>query len=141
MKIRAGNLSFRGLPRTFEGLCRTFPPRPIRDDVDIANAGEMIDALAGHKLSEDQEDYLEVLSSLGGAYEDEHFRKDLSHVTAQEALRYLVGENGLTASALGEMLGNRSLGSKLLRGERELSKEHIRILAKRFKVSAALFLD
>ena len=46
----------------------------------------------------------------------------------------------MTASALGGLLGNRSIGSKLLRGERELSKAHIRRLCERFKVSADLFL-
>jgi antitoxin component HigA of HigAB toxin-antitoxin module len=46
----------------------------------------------------------------------------------------------MTASDLGELLGNRSLGSKVLRGERELSKTHLRILAERFKVDAGLLL-
>jgi antitoxin component HigA of HigAB toxin-antitoxin module len=46
----------------------------------------------------------------------------------------------MTSSALGELLGHRSLGSKLLRGKRQLSKTHIRILADHFKVRADLFL-
>jgi antitoxin component HigA of HigAB toxin-antitoxin module len=47
----------------------------------------------------------------------------------------------MNSSKLGELLGNnRSLGAKILRGERQLSKAHIRILAERFKVNPALFL-
>lgn len=46
----------------------------------------------------------------------------------------------MTASDLGNLLGSRSLGSKILRGERELSKTHLRMLAERFKVDAGLFL-
>ena len=47
----------------------------------------------------------------------------------------------MTASDLGRMLGDRSLGSRVLNGRRRLSKEHIKILCGRFKVSADLFLD
>ncbi|MBI4579745.1 MAG: hypothetical protein HY718_08590, partial [Planctomycetes bacterium] len=46
----------------------------------------------------------------------------------------------LIRARLGEMLGNRSLGSKILRGERDLSKSHIRVLAKRFNVDPGLFI-
>ena len=141
MKTRPMPNRPRTLPRTFDGLNRMFALRPIHDDVDLQNATEVIDRLAGRSLNRDQEDYLEALSNLVGAYEDVHHRKDLRHVTPLKALQYLVKENGMTASALGEMLGNRSLGSKLLRGERELSKVHIRALAERFKVSPAVFID
>jgi antitoxin component HigA of HigAB toxin-antitoxin module len=41
---------------------------------------------------------------------------------------------------IGELLGNRSLGSKVLREERQMSKEHIRKLSGRFSVSSDLFL-
>jgi HTH-type transcriptional regulator/antitoxin HigA len=140
MKTRNEITPFRALPRTFDGLCKMLPLRPVHDDVDLANASEVIEALAGHQLNQDQQDYLEALSNLVGAYEDVRFEKDLGKVTPLKALRYLVEHNGLTASGLGEILGNRALGSKILRGEREMSKTHIRKLAKRFNVSPALFV-
>jgi len=46
----------------------------------------------------------------------------------------------MNASQLGELLGNRSLGSKILTGKRELSKSHIGTLSKRFNVDPGLFL-
>ena len=141
MKTRNNITPFHKMPKSFNGLCQMHPLRPIHDHVAHENAGEVIDALAGHELNQDQEDYLESLSELVGAYEDAHHRKDLAHVTPLESLRYLVEQNSLTASALGELLGNRSLGSKLLRGERELSKTHISKLCERFKVSADLFIE
>ncbi|HEY7087287.1 MAG TPA: hypothetical protein VH518_04310 [Tepidisphaeraceae bacterium] len=140
MKTRNAKANFLEFPETFAGLCRMLPPRPIHDEVELQNATEVIDAMAGHRLNADQEDYLEVLSGLVGAYEDQRHRKDLSHINPLDSLQYLVEQNGLTASGLGELLGNRSLGSKLLRGERELSKANIRVLSKRFKVSPELFL-
>ena len=131
---------FRDTPRTFDALCAMHPLRPIHDEVGLANATEVLDVLAGHDLNRDQADYLDALTTLVGAYEDEHYRKDLSHIAPLDVLRYLVEENRMTASDLGRLLGNRSLGSKLLRGKRELSKTHIAILSKRFKVSPALFI-
>jgi HTH-type transcriptional regulator/antitoxin HigA len=133
--------SFSRLPRTFDGLCRLWPLRPIRGESDWENAMEVIHVMAGHDLNADQEDYLDVLSTLVGEYEDEHHAIDTSAYRGLPALKYLVEVNGMTASELGELLGNRSLGSKLLRGERQMSKAHIRKLAERFKVSPALFLE
>jgi antitoxin component HigA of HigAB toxin-antitoxin module len=38
-------------------------------------------------------------------------------------------------------LGDRSLGPKLLNGDRDLSKTHVKLLAKLFRVGPAVFLD
>ena len=51
-------------------------------------------------------------------------------------------ENEMNASDLARLLGvHASLGSKILKGERSLTVDHIRELAVRFKVSPRLFLD
>ncbi len=57
-----------------------------------------------------------------------------------EALEFLLQENGLSGRDLGRILGQPQLGGKILRGERELSKNHIRKLCDYFKVSPELFL-
>lgn len=137
---KTGIRPFGKMPKTFDGLCRLLPPRPIHDEADHDNATEMIDALAGHDLNDDQADYLQALSTLVGVYEDAHHALDTSDISGLDSLKHLVDEAGMTASALGELLGNRSLGSKILRGERELSKTHLRILSDHFKVDAGLFL-
>jgi len=46
----------------------------------------------------------------------------------------------MTASDLGRLLGQRQLGATILRGDRKLSKTHIRRLAEHFHVDAGLFL-
>ena len=40
----------------------------------------------------------------------------------------------MTASDLGRLLGNRTLGAAILAGRRNLSKAHIKKLAEHFKV-------
>lgn len=47
----------------------------------------------------------------------------------------------MKAADLSRLLGaDRTLGAKILRGERNLTVPHLRILAERFKVSPALFV-
>ena len=131
---------FRRLPRTYAALVAMLPPRPIRDDVDLTNASEMIDRLAGFSLTPDQEDYLEAVSTFVEAYERDRFPMHESRITPLEALRFLMAESGMTASDLGRLLGNRTLGAAILSGRRALSKAHIKTLAEHFKVDTGLFL-
>ncbi len=140
-KTTATTADHRPLPETWEELTTQLPLRPIHDDIEYDNAVGRLDLLAVlEERTADQEDYLETLSALVERYDDEHFAIDDSGITPIEVLRYLCEQNGLTASALGELLGNRSLGSKVLREERQLSKQHIRKLSDRFSVSSDLFL-
>lgn len=132
---------FQDLPRTYEGLVRILPPRPIDEESGLGRAIEMIRCLAGHDLNKDQDDYLEALSVFVEAYEEVHYPIDTSHITPLDSLKFLLEENGMSASDLGRLLGNRSLGSAILSGRRQLSKAHILKLAERFKVETSLFLQ
>ena len=42
---------FSKMSKTFDGLCRMLPPRPIHDETDYDNAIEMLDSLVGFKLN------------------------------------------------------------------------------------------
>jgi HTH-type transcriptional regulator / antitoxin HigA len=129
------------LPTDFEDLVRVFPPRPIHDEVGYENAQEMIDALVAlPKRSKGQSEYLETLSILFGAYEKEAHPIETSDLTPVTVLKQLLEEHAMSASDLGRLCGERSLGVKILRGQRDLSKSHIRKLAEYFGVSADLFL-
>lgn len=139
MKTATRN-DFRRLPKSYAGLVAMLAPRPIHDDVDLANATEVIDRLAGFDLNADQEDYLEALSTFVEAYEAERFPIDDSRITPLETLRSLLAEHDMTASDLGRLLGNRTLGAAILAGRRDLSKAHIKKLAEHFKVAPGLFL-
>jgi antitoxin component HigA of HigAB toxin-antitoxin module len=63
-------------------------------------------------------------------------------VCGLDALRALLDEHGMSAADLARLLGvHRSMGWKLLKGERALTARYLQILSERFKVSADLFLD
>jgi HTH-type transcriptional regulator/antitoxin HigA len=103
----------------------------------------MIDRLSiidEEKLTPGQTDYLLVLSDLVEKYENEHHAIDLSHLDGVDVLKHLLEQNGMTASDLGRLLGNRQLGAAILARQRQLSKRHIVRLCERFGVSADLFL-
>ena len=140
MKVNAA-ARFRDLPKAYSELVAILPPRPIHTEQQYEEASEMIFALAGFDLSADQEDYLDALATFYRAYEREHHAFAAAPLSGLGALEYLMEESEMSASDLGRLLGERSLGSKVLRGERQLSKEHIRRLCDRFKVSADLFMD
>jgi HTH-type transcriptional regulator / antitoxin HigA len=134
-------IRFADWPRDYAGLVRAYPLRPVRDPVDADNATEIVDALAGHDLTRDQADYLDVLSTLLEAFENAHdpvrpmrSKKPLAN------LRHLLDDHEMSASDLGRVLGNRALGSKILRGERRLGLTHIKKLMKYFAVDASAFL-
>ncbi len=129
------------LPGRFADLARLLPPHVIRNERDYDKVIAFVDKLlARPKLTKGQAECFETWSVLIAAYENQRHAIDAGGKDGLAALKHLVDENGMTASDLGLLLGNRSLGSKVLRGERELSKSHLRILAERFKVEPGLFL-
>jgi HTH-type transcriptional regulator/antitoxin HigA len=130
---------FGQIPQNYPALVAMFPPRPIHDSVDYANTLEIVMAMAGHKLTRDQDDYLAILSEMIVHYDREHDRPR-RRGTPHERLQYLVKEAGMTASDLGRLLGNRGMGSVFLTGKRGLSKANILKLAEHFKVRADYFL-
>src|SRR5471030_1964390 len=135
----ATQLRFEVMPKDYTGLCQILTPRPIHDKLDFGNVTEITDAMAGHKLTADQEDYFDLLCRLIEDYEKEHV--NAPKATALDALQHLLDANDMSAADLARLLDvHRTLGGMILRGERQLTLAHVRTLAKRFNVSADLFL-
>lgn len=129
------------LPKTYAGLIAWHVPRPLRDKADYENAVEIADQMAGHELNADQDDYLDLLSDLVAAYEEQH-AKPLRRISGLEALRFILAENELTGDDLAKLLKvERSVAYRLLKGSRNLTADHIRTLSRRFFVSSDLFLN
>jgi len=130
------------LPETYDGLVEAFMPRPIHDKVSHGNALAVIDELAGFELNHEQEEYLELLSTLVEAYENDVLKHELSTLPrGPEMLRYLCDENKVSGVELGRILGvGRAQASLLLTGARKLTVAHLQKLSAYFKVSPELFL-
>jgi HTH-type transcriptional regulator/antitoxin HigA len=142
MKTMQAKIEFARLPKDYAGLCRILTPRPIHDNVEFQNVTEITDAMAGHKLTPDQEDYFDLLCRLIEDYEKEHAQLDTPKVTVLEALQHLLDAHGMRAADLAQLLDvHRTLGAMILRGERRLTLNHVRTLARHFGVSADVFLS
>lgn len=124
-------------------LVKRFPLRVIGNERELDAAtkvGLQVAAKGEAALSEGQTQFLDVLDRLLEDYEDAFHGMPVGDTTPLERLRSVAAEAGWSASDLGRLLGNRSLGSLLLTGRRELSKTHVRLLAEHFKVDAGYFL-
>ena len=124
--------------RWFELQNRLYPLYPIRSTRDHKKALDAANMLIGNKLISIELKYLDALTTLIEAYETAHVPLKVESDPIK-ILEYLCKENGLSASDLGRILGDRSLGSRILSGNRQLSKSHIAKLCKRFAVEPGLF--
>lgn len=67
------------------------------------------------------------------------FNRRLEHVDPGVAtLKSLIEQHGLTMNDFPE-IGSKSLVSRVLSGERQLTRQHIRALTRRFNINAELF--
>jgi len=131
------------LPRDYTALVREFPLRPIRTQREYKTAAAIVDRLAVRlegTLSRGEQDYLDTLTLLIQAYDEQHFQIKTRAMEPVEVLKYLLEQSGMKTTDLGRLLDNRGLASLILNGHRALSKTHIRILSDYFKVEPGLFL-
>jgi HTH-type transcriptional regulator/antitoxin HigA len=138
MKTRT--LTHDDIPASYAELMGLFMVRPLHDEVDYRNALGVLDAMAGYDLNSDQADYFEAVATFVEKYEAEHHPINDPNLSVVELLRHLLEEHGMGESDLGRLLGDRSLGHRILTGQRELSKAHIRMLAEHFALNPGALL-
>src|SRR6266498_414092 len=90
------------LPSTFAQLVRLYPPQAIHGEAAYAKTQRMIDWLTDEpRLSAGQSEYLDTLTVLLEAYEQQHETIDELPLNPIDALRVLLDERGMSASDLG----------------------------------------
>jgi HTH-type transcriptional regulator/antitoxin HigA len=111
---------------------------PIRSDEDLDRALREIDALMDlEHPSDSDEDRLEILAILAGAYEEK--RHPIPPPNAIDAIRFRLDQLGFhtpgaQAAALAGVLGSRSRVYEVLQGKRGLSSSMVTRLWRRFDV-------
>jgi antitoxin component HigA of HigAB toxin-antitoxin module len=141
MRTIAGSESFATLPKDYTGLCQRYVPRPLHDAADYAAARQAIEPLLGfeERLNADQADYLEAVSSFIEAYDQTRVKWPKG--TPLDTLKFLLAQHEMSAADLARVLGGeRSMGAKLMRGERRLTVDHIRTLARHFHIEPGVLL-
>lgn len=125
---------------TYMALTQRLPLRPIKDDVRHAKAVKVIEELMEGKLDSGSSDYLDTLILLVNKYEDDRHTPEGFDLSPRQALSAIMEANGMSQTDIGKIIGSESAVSMFLRGERALSKAHIKALVGRFRVDASLLL-
>ena len=129
----------QSLPDTYFELVQQFPLTRIRDGKHLDAAQKMIDYLLGEDRDRGAEEYLDVLTDLVEAYEDEH--EPIPDASEADVLRELMRSNKFSQSRLAKVSGiSQSTISAVLSGTRSLTKGQVVTLAKLFGLSPNAFL-
>ncbi len=120
-------------------LLRRFAPRPIRSEDEHRRAIAVVnDLLDRPTLSQDEEDYLDVLGLLIADYEDSIYEHP--EFTPVDRLRYIMKEHSLTQAELARRAGVAVTSlSDILNGKRRISPTVRAKFAKCFGVSSSFF--
>ena len=115
----------------------------------IHNEAEYEQALAlMDELVEDYDKYLPLIEALSAsikkwedqaAYFSDFNRRIAALDDGAAILRTLMDQHQLKADDLKDEIGGKSLVSMILNGSRNLTREHIQALSRRFKISPAIF--
>jgi HTH-type transcriptional regulator/antitoxin HigA len=128
------------LTQAWGTLQTLIPVFPIRNERQYERALNTLSDLLDIVNDDESHPLYNLLDTLGvlvHAYEEGHY--PAPQVSGIDVLRFLMNEHNLTPSDLPE-LGDASVVSELLAGERPLSVEHIRALSQRFGLSPATFI-
>jgi len=119
-------------------LVTIFPLASIRSDEHLEAAQCVMDRLlAKGKLDHGEEMYLDTLSDLLAAYEDEHH--GIEPAADADMLRHLLDAKGITQSQLSSEAGiAKSTVSEILGGKKQFSRQVIRKLAEYFQVDVSV---
>jgi HTH-type transcriptional regulator/antitoxin HigA len=127
---------------SYRRLLARYPLLAIANEREYRAASELLLQLFGRDdLDADERRYLESLTILVEKYESEHdaprFRKD---VEPREVLRHLMDANDMTVTELGKIVGTQALASMILKGDRRISLNNAKKLAKHFRVRVDAFI-
>ena len=119
-------------------LVQAFPLASIRSDGHLRAAQSVMDDLLSHgKLSAGESLYLDALSDLASAYEDEHFA--MGPASDADMLGHLLDAKGVSQIELHRATGiAKSTISEVLAGKKRTSRGMIRKLSAYFDVDAGV---
>ena len=119
-------------------LVQVFPLASVKSDEHLEAAQEVMDRLlAKGELDDGEEMYLDALSDLVAAYEDEHHA--IAPASDADMLRHLMEAKGVTQAQIRRETGiAKSTISEVLAGKKAFSRQLIRKFADYFEVDVSV---
>ncbi|WP_422928581.1 helix-turn-helix domain-containing protein [Singulisphaera sp. PoT] len=127
-------------PKPYIALINRFYLRPIRSEEELEQAIEVLDYLVDREeLSRDEQDYLDVLTDLVEAYEEENLEFRVIH--GPEMLKGMIEDRKLSQAevARGAGMATTTLND-LVTGRRKMNLTHMKKLGAYFHVDYTIFL-
>jgi HTH-type transcriptional regulator / antitoxin HigA len=123
----------------YSALLTKFPPKVIRTEEENEMYTEILYDLdrRSKALTPAEKELADLLTLLIEDFEERRYQ--LPRAKPLEVLRLLMDQHGLKQKDLVDVFGTPSIVSEVLSGKRELNKDHIKRLGKRFHVSPELF--
>jgi HTH-type transcriptional regulator / antitoxin HigA len=119
-------------------MMRRGAPRLIHNDEELAKyTSALFNLTSKADPTADEEEAIELLTLLIDHYESERY--PLPDAEPVDVLRFLLERNGLSQRDIAQELGSESTVSLVLSGKRQLNRDHIAQLSRRFHVSPAVF--
>jgi HTH-type transcriptional regulator / antitoxin HigA len=113
-------------------------PKVIQSEKENDRYMKMLLALEQkNTLTPEEKDLADLLTLLIEDFEEKRYQ--LPKASPIEAIIFLMDQHGLRQKDLADVFGTPSIVSEVLNGKRDLNKEHITRLSKRFRVSPELF--
>ena len=103
----------------------------------VSQLDELLD-IVGNDETHQLMGLVDVMSHLISSYEEQHFQE--ANIKGVDALKFLMDTNHLSQIDLPE-IASQGVLSEILSGKRTLNIRQIKLLAKRFGVSPATFID
>lgn len=130
-----------GVATDYFDLVQAVPLRPIRNKTTHNRAMRILKQLAIlEEMNEGQSDYFDVLSGIVEDYERSRWTLTSVDISLSDILRSFMEDHGMNDSDLGRLLGERTIGHKVLTGKRKLTMAQVKTLADHFRVSTDLFI-
>ena len=129
----------RQLIAEYTALLRKFSPKVIRTKEENEAYTQVLYDLdrRSSTLTAAEKELAELLTLLIENFEAREYR--LPRAKPLGALQFLMDQHNLKQKDLVDIFGTPSIVSEVLSGKRELNKDHIKRLSRRFHVSPELF--
>ena len=123
----------------YTALLAKIPPRVIRSEEQNEGFVAALYELEQHHATwtPEEAEMADLLSLLIEDFEEKHYA--LPRTSPTEALTFLMDQHGLKQKDLTDVFGTPSIVSEVLNGKRDMNKDHIARLSKRFHVSPEVF--
>ena len=122
----------------YGALLSEIKPQVIRTERQNEEYLKLLEQLTVQKhVNRAERKLIELLTVLIEDYESKEY--PVPAASPLDVLRHLMEVHNLRQKDLVDVFGAESIVSEVLRGKRELAKEHIRRLSSRFHVSPAVF--